>query len=128
MASLPNRLPGLNFDLGEGADMLRSTVEAFSAEEIAPRAAATDRENARLRRQVAVNVRHIKGRQELTCGQVASSTEDDHIQRKIERFWSTYRHGSRTQGKIRHRAARMGRTRVHDAGRTERVTPWNAGA
>src|SRR5580698_2042334 len=46
MASLPNRLPGLNFDLGEGADMLRSTVEAFSAEEIAPRAAAIDRDNA----------------------------------------------------------------------------------
>jgi isovaleryl-CoA dehydrogenase len=46
MASLPNRLPGLNFCLGESADMLRSTVEAFSAEEIAPRAAAIDRDNA----------------------------------------------------------------------------------
>src|SRR5580698_9870635 len=46
MASLPNRLPGLNFDLGEGADMLRSTVEAFAAEEIAPRAAFIDRDNA----------------------------------------------------------------------------------
>src|ERR1700734_1275328 len=46
MASLPNRLPGLNFCLGENADMLRSTVEAFAAEEIAPRAAAIDRENA----------------------------------------------------------------------------------
>jgi isovaleryl-CoA dehydrogenase len=46
MASLPNRLPGLNFCLGESADMLRSTVEAFAAEEIAPRAAAIDRENA----------------------------------------------------------------------------------
>jgi isovaleryl-CoA dehydrogenase len=46
MASLPNRLPGLNFDLGENADMLRSTVEAFAAEEIAPRAAAIDRDNA----------------------------------------------------------------------------------
>ncbi len=46
MATLPNRLPGLNFDLGENADMLRSTVEAFSAEEIAPRAAAIDRDNA----------------------------------------------------------------------------------
>ena len=39
MASLPNRLPGLNFDLGENADMLRATVEAFAAGEIAPRAA-----------------------------------------------------------------------------------------
>src|SRR5579859_1878031 len=46
MASLPNRLPGLNFDLGESADMLRSTVEAFAAEQIAPRAAAIDRDNA----------------------------------------------------------------------------------
>src|SRR6201994_4810665 len=46
MASLPNRLPGLNFCLGESADMLRSTVEAFAAEEIAPRAAAIDRDNA----------------------------------------------------------------------------------
>src|SRR5476649_2797805 len=46
MASLPNRLPGLNFDLGESADMLRSTVEAFAAAEIAPRAAAIDRDNA----------------------------------------------------------------------------------
>ena len=46
MANLPNRLPGLNFDLGEDADMLRSTVEAFAAAEIAPRAAAIDRDNA----------------------------------------------------------------------------------
>jgi isovaleryl-CoA dehydrogenase len=46
MASLPNRLPGLNFDLGEAADMLRSTVETFAADEIAPRAAVIDRDNA----------------------------------------------------------------------------------
>jgi isovaleryl-CoA dehydrogenase len=45
MASLPNRLPGLNFDLGEAADMLRGTVETFVADEIAPRAAAIDRDN-----------------------------------------------------------------------------------
>src|ERR1700722_14901906 len=45
MASLPNRLPGLNFCLGESADMLRSTVEGFAADEIAPRAAAIDRDN-----------------------------------------------------------------------------------
>jgi isovaleryl-CoA dehydrogenase len=45
MASLPNRLPGLNFDLGEAADMLRRTVETFVADEIAPRAAGIDREN-----------------------------------------------------------------------------------
>src|SRR3954468_14528637 len=46
MASLPNRLPGLNFDLGETAEMLRSQVEAFAADEIAPRAAQIDRDNA----------------------------------------------------------------------------------
>jgi isovaleryl-CoA dehydrogenase len=46
MASIANRLPGLNFDLGETADMLRGTVEAFAADEIAPRAAAIDRDNA----------------------------------------------------------------------------------
>ena len=44
-ASLPNRLPGLNFDLGETADMLRGSVETFAADEIAPRAAAIDRSN-----------------------------------------------------------------------------------
>jgi len=46
MALLPNRMPGLNFDLGEAADMLRTTVEAFAADEIAPRAASIDRDNA----------------------------------------------------------------------------------
>src|SRR3984957_2429160 len=46
MASLPNRLSGLNFDLGEAADMLRGTAEAVAADEIAPRAAAIDRDNA----------------------------------------------------------------------------------
>lgn len=45
MPPLPNHLPGLNFDLGETADMLRQTVEAFSAEEIAPRAGAIDKSN-----------------------------------------------------------------------------------
>src|SRR5271166_6076752 len=46
MASLSNRLPGLNFNLGEAADMLRSTVETFAGDQIAPRAAAIDRDNA----------------------------------------------------------------------------------
>ena len=41
-----NRLPGLNFDLGETADLLRATVETFAADEIAPRAADIDRDNA----------------------------------------------------------------------------------
>src|SRR5271156_6523582 len=40
-----NSLPGLNFDLGENADMLRSSVEAFAATEIAPRATDIDRDN-----------------------------------------------------------------------------------
>ena len=37
---------GLNFDLGETVDMLRAQVQAFAADEIAPRAAAIDRDNA----------------------------------------------------------------------------------
>jgi isovaleryl-CoA dehydrogenase len=44
-ASLVNRPPALNFGLGEAADMLRSSVEAFAADEIAPRAAEIDRSN-----------------------------------------------------------------------------------
>ena len=40
-----NRLPSLNFDLGDTADMLRGSVETFAADEIAPRAAAIDRDN-----------------------------------------------------------------------------------
>jgi isovaleryl-CoA dehydrogenase len=40
-----NRSPGLNFDLGETADMLRDSVQDFAAAEIAPRAAAIDRDN-----------------------------------------------------------------------------------
>ena len=42
---LPNDFPALNFDLGETADMLRDSVRAFAADEIAPRAAAIDRDN-----------------------------------------------------------------------------------
>jgi isovaleryl-CoA dehydrogenase len=42
---LPNTLPSLDFDLGETADMLRVQVAAFAADEIAPRAAAIDRDN-----------------------------------------------------------------------------------
>jgi isovaleryl-CoA dehydrogenase len=45
MASLPNRLPGLDFGLGETADMLRAQVESFAADEIAPRAADIDHIN-----------------------------------------------------------------------------------
>ncbi|HLB06807.1 MAG TPA: isovaleryl-CoA dehydrogenase [Alphaproteobacteria bacterium] len=41
----PNRLPGLNFDLGETAEMIRDTVENFAGREIAPRAAEIDRSN-----------------------------------------------------------------------------------
>ena len=37
--------PALNFELGADIDMLRDTVAAFCAAEIAPRAAAIDREN-----------------------------------------------------------------------------------
>ena len=38
--------PSLNFDLGETADMLRESVARFAADEIAPRAADIDRDNA----------------------------------------------------------------------------------
>ena len=36
---------GLNFDLGEDIDMLRDSVEQFAKKEIAPRAAAIDKDN-----------------------------------------------------------------------------------
>ncbi|MSP00527.1 MAG: isovaleryl-CoA dehydrogenase [Acetobacteraceae bacterium] len=36
---------GLDFDLGETADLLRDQVESFATDEIAPRAAAIDRDN-----------------------------------------------------------------------------------
>lgn len=42
---IPNTYPGLNFDLGETADMLRDTVRSFAANEIAPRAAEIDEIN-----------------------------------------------------------------------------------
>ncbi len=41
-----NQMPGFDFGLGETADALRASVAAFSADEIAPRAAAIDRDNA----------------------------------------------------------------------------------
>ena len=40
-----NRWPGLNFGLGETADMIRDTVESFAATEIAPRAEEIDHSN-----------------------------------------------------------------------------------
>jgi isovaleryl-CoA dehydrogenase len=45
MAARANTLPGLDFDLGETADMLREQVAAFAAAEIAPLAAEIDRSN-----------------------------------------------------------------------------------
>jgi len=41
----PNEYPSLGFDLGETADMLRESVRAFAADEIAPRADEIDRNN-----------------------------------------------------------------------------------
>ncbi|MDE2583093.1 MAG: isovaleryl-CoA dehydrogenase [Rhodospirillales bacterium] len=46
MPTLPNRLPGLDFGLDETTEMLRAQVAAFASAEIAPRAAAIDRDNA----------------------------------------------------------------------------------
>ena len=40
-----NRMPGLDFGLGETADMIRSSVESFAQAEIAPRAEAIDASN-----------------------------------------------------------------------------------
>jgi isovaleryl-CoA dehydrogenase len=42
---IPNRMPSFDFGLGETAEMIRDTVGAFAASEIAPRAAEIDREN-----------------------------------------------------------------------------------
>ncbi|HEY3917213.1 MAG TPA: isovaleryl-CoA dehydrogenase [Stellaceae bacterium] len=40
---LPNAVPGLDFDLGSEIDLLRESVRGFAESEIAPRAAAIDR-------------------------------------------------------------------------------------
>ena len=42
---IPNRPAALNFDLGESADMIRESTREFADGEIAPRAAAIDRDN-----------------------------------------------------------------------------------
>jgi isovaleryl-CoA dehydrogenase len=43
---ISNQLPSLDFALGESADMLRDSVMRFADDEIAPRAADIDRQNA----------------------------------------------------------------------------------
>jgi isovaleryl-CoA dehydrogenase len=42
---IPNRPATFNFDLGESADMIRESTREFAEKEIAPRAAAIDRDN-----------------------------------------------------------------------------------
>ena len=42
---IPNVAPAFNFDLGETADMIRTTARDFAQDEIAPRAAEIDRTN-----------------------------------------------------------------------------------
>ncbi len=42
---IPNELPSLDFDLGADANLLRESVRAFTADEIAPRAADIDAAN-----------------------------------------------------------------------------------
>ena len=44
-APLPNQLPGLDFGLGDEADLIRDSVMRFASDEIAQRAAAIDAEN-----------------------------------------------------------------------------------
>ena len=44
-ASLPNQLPGLDFGLGDEADLIRDSVMRFASDEIAPRAAEIDETN-----------------------------------------------------------------------------------
>ena len=39
---IPNDMPGLDFGLGETAEMLRDTVRSFAADEVAPRAEEID--------------------------------------------------------------------------------------
>jgi isovaleryl-CoA dehydrogenase len=43
--SLPNQLPGLDFGLGDEADLVRDSVMRFASDEIAPRAAEIDETN-----------------------------------------------------------------------------------
>jgi len=45
MSQLSNRLPSLNFDLGETVEMLRGQIQNFATNEIAPRAADIDHQN-----------------------------------------------------------------------------------
>ncbi len=45
IAMTSNRMPGLDFGLGETADMIRSSVESFAQAEIAPRAEEIDASN-----------------------------------------------------------------------------------
>ncbi len=42
---IPNEFPGLDFHLGETADLLRDSVRSFAADNIAPRAAEIDQTN-----------------------------------------------------------------------------------
>ena len=42
---IPNDIPGLDFGLGETADMMRDSVRSFAADEIAPRAEEIDASN-----------------------------------------------------------------------------------
>ncbi len=42
---IPNDLPGLDFHLGETADMIRDTVRSFTSDKIAPRATEIDETN-----------------------------------------------------------------------------------
>jgi hypothetical protein len=46
---------------------------------------ATDGDDACIYRQVAVQVRHVKGWQQFARGQISTASEDDHVKRKVWR-------------------------------------------
>ena len=78
------RVPGLRVErllVDERFRLLFHELHVLLARPVA----SADRDDAGLRRQVAVQMRHVKRRQELACGQVAGTAENDHVDRKIER-------------------------------------------
>ena len=53
------QLPGLNFELGQDIDMLREAIRDFSDKEIAPLAAAADKDLVRVVQLACLMVRTL---------------------------------------------------------------------